>query len=111
MNPIYRFEFDPSPEKNAMNRAWTSREVIHMDLGKIFAIHSAEFVDRMGHGGHFVAMRIEFQLRDKPLYVEFHVFLAVGWQVVLERLQVELDKLIKAWEEYRHWELVNRGVT
>lgn len=45
----------------------------HIDLDHILWISDAQFVDRMGNGGYFVAFEIQFMLQDKPLRYEEHL--------------------------------------
>jgi hypothetical protein len=39
----------------------------HIDLSKLVSIGDAQFVDRMGSGGFYVAFEIHIQLLDNPI--------------------------------------------
>lgn len=101
MNPIYKFEFDPDPTREQMNREWSTKHVMHLDLEKIVAIHAPTFVNRMGSGGHFVAFEIDVQLRDKSIYREYHVAHGETWEQTLEKLRVVVHQLTEAWIRFR----------
>jgi hypothetical protein len=50
-----------------MNSIYKTPHGFHIDLGKIVAVHSAIFINKMGHGGWYVSYGIDVQLRDAPI--------------------------------------------
>ena len=104
-----------------------------IDLSKIITISDAYWIDRMGSGGWFVGFHIQAQLRENVLAYEFdhepfrktldddlpyeqrwssnyerRQYWEAIWSVECVRgLQVEVDKLVSAWRDYRKWVTVN----